>query len=102
MITLGWWDAFVMQLTLTEKGVRCVLLGYPGGQKAYRLMDLETRKIFVSRDVEFKEYIFPFKQSSEEFNKLPHCIQMLPQLHCEEDVDHNAGTPIPTILEEAF
>lgn len=26
---------------------------------------------------------------------------MLAQLHCEEDVDHNAGTPIPTILEEA-
>jgi hypothetical protein len=45
---------------LAEKGVRCVLLGYPGGQKAYRLMDLETRKIFVSRDV---EHIFPFKQN---------------------------------------
>ena len=44
------------------KGRRCMLLGYPVGQKAYRLYDLDNHTIFVSRDVHFEENIFPFKQ----------------------------------------
>lgn len=35
-------------------------MGYPSGQKAYCLYDLETRQIFSSRDVVFHESIFPF------------------------------------------
>lgn len=42
------------------RGIRCVMLGYPYCQKGYKVMDLETRKIFVSRDVVFKEKIFSF------------------------------------------
>ncbi|GJR01277.1 retrovirus-related pol polyprotein from transposon TNT 1-94 [Tanacetum coccineum] len=42
---------------------RCVLIGYPLGQKGYKLYDLQTREVFCSRDVIFKEDIFPFKQS---------------------------------------
>ncbi|OIT18888.1 hypothetical protein A4A49_55906, partial [Nicotiana attenuata] len=36
-------------------------LGYSDTQKGYRLYDLENRTFLVSRDVIFKEYIFPFK-----------------------------------------
>ncbi|XP_075076395.1 uncharacterized protein LOC142163043 [Nicotiana tabacum] len=31
--------------------------------KGYRLFDLETKTIFVSRDVSFREHIFPFKEN---------------------------------------
>lgn len=40
---------------------RCVFIGYPFGIKGYTLLDLETKKIFVSRKVVFYENIFPFK-----------------------------------------
>lgn len=39
---------------------RCVFIGYPFGQKAYRLYDLDTHVTFTSRDVIFHETIFPF------------------------------------------
>lgn len=40
-----------------EKGTRCILLGYPGEQKTYKLFKLEKKKIIVSRDVVFKKKI---------------------------------------------
>lgn len=45
------------------------MLGYPPNQKAYRVYDLESKKILVSRDVVFKENIFPFKQQVNEGNE---------------------------------
>ncbi|XP_070046990.1 uncharacterized protein [Nicotiana tomentosiformis] len=41
----------------------CVFLGYPTGQKGYKVLDLETKKVFVSRDVKFCEDIFHFSSS---------------------------------------
>ena len=45
------------------RAIPCVLLGYPTGQKAYKLLNLETNKIFVSRDVTFHEKHLPFHLS---------------------------------------
>lgn len=42
----------------------CVFLGYPTGQKGYKLLDLDSHKIFVNRDVRFYEHIFPYKKTS--------------------------------------
>ena len=39
----------------------CTFLGYPFGTKGYNVYDLATKTCFVSRDVVFKESIFPFK-----------------------------------------
>ncbi|KAI9178269.1 hypothetical protein LWI28_024501 [Acer negundo] len=38
----------------------CVFIGYPLGIKGYRLFDVRTKQVFVSRDVIFHEEIFPF------------------------------------------
>lgn len=38
----------------------CVFLGYPPGTKGYKLYDIQTSEVFVSRDVVFHEEIFPF------------------------------------------
>ena len=39
---------------------RCMFIGYPFGKKGWKLYDLESKEIFVSRDVIFYEDIFPF------------------------------------------
>ncbi|XP_074345088.1 uncharacterized protein LOC141684147 [Apium graveolens] len=41
------------------RGVPCVFVGYPFNQKGYNLLDLTTKRTFVSRDVTFHESIFP-------------------------------------------
>lgn len=43
-----------------SRGLRCVFFGYPYGQKGYRVMHLETKKCYVSRDVIFVENTYPF------------------------------------------
>lgn len=37
-----------------------MLLGYPYGQKGYKLLDMNTHKIFTYRHVVFHETVFPF------------------------------------------
>lgn len=49
---------------------KCIFLGYPSG-KRYKLFDLETNKILVSRDVIFHENIFPFHKDTSEQGVLP-------------------------------
>ena len=46
--------------TLQARATACVFIGYPYGKKAYKLLDLETKQIFTSRDVTFHETVFPF------------------------------------------
>ena len=41
---------------------KCVLLGYTFGLKGYKLYDMDTRKVFHSRDVIFNEQQFPFRE----------------------------------------
>ena len=40
-------------------------MGYPFGKKGWKIYDLETRNIFVSRDIIFHEEIFPFAKSQD-------------------------------------
>lgn len=43
---------------------KCIFIGYPFYVKGYKLYDLVSHKVFISRDMVFHEQIFPF-QSSE-------------------------------------
>lgn len=43
-----------------SKSRKCVFVGYPFGQKGWRVYDLDTKEFFVSRDVKFIEDVFPF------------------------------------------
>ncbi|KAK3032090.1 hypothetical protein RJ639_036304 [Escallonia herrerae] len=41
-----------------------IFVGYPNGQKGYRIYDLESKRIYVFRDVQFLEGIYPYTKSS--------------------------------------
>jgi len=48
-----------------SRGLMSIFLGYPFGIKSYKLFDLQSNTAFISRDVIFRELIFPF-------HSLPH------------------------------
>ena len=45
------------------KAEKCIFVGYQETQKAYRLYNMSTRKIIISRDVTFIEDNFPAKET---------------------------------------
>lgn len=44
---------------------RCVFVGYPHGQRGWRVCDLDIMEYFVPRDVVFSEHEFPYVVSDE-------------------------------------
>ena len=43
---------------------KCVFIGYPFNVKDYKLFDLQSRTVFLSRDVTFHEIVFPYQTHS--------------------------------------
>lgn len=50
----------------------CVFIGYPAQQKGYKVLDLLTSRIHVSRDVIFNEHHFPYHIISQ--NSVPNSV----------------------------
>jgi hypothetical protein len=46
---------------LENHALSCLFLGYATTQKGYRCLHLPTKKIYISRHVQFDEHFFPFK-----------------------------------------
>ncbi|KAJ0018780.1 hypothetical protein Pint_11774 [Pistacia integerrima] len=46
------------------RAYKCVFLGYNSGHKAYKMFDIQSKTVFMSRDAIFHEHSFPFKQNS--------------------------------------
>lgn len=76
-----------------SRSQRSILLGYPSGTKGWKLFDLEQETVFISRDVEFQENVFPFldRQSSSSSPVLPPIT--LPSSIDKEDGITQSTTP---------
>ncbi|KAF7132885.1 hypothetical protein RHSIM_Rhsim09G0014100 [Rhododendron simsii] len=67
-----------------QRAHRCIFIGYPLGQKGYRVYELSTHKFFSTRDVVFYEQIFPFHIHPRELHQdevvlpLPHDLDIQP------------------------
>ncbi|XP_075088191.1 uncharacterized protein LOC142170235 [Nicotiana tabacum] len=77
---------------LESRALPAVFMGYSHTKKGYKLYDLHSKQFPVSRDVIFKEQIFPFK------NMKVSSIAIFPVLEPANAVDvppiHNASQPI--------
>ena len=47
---------------------KCVFLGYPHGIKGYKVLDLATNSVYISRDIVFYESNFPYASTSSPSN----------------------------------
>lgn len=52
----------------------CIFIGYPPSQKAYKIYDLHTKKVYTSRDVTFYEIVFPYHLSHT--NTMPNVLPL--------------------------
>lgn len=80
-----------------SRGVPCIFLGYPANTKGYRLMNLITRNVFISRDVSFCETIFPLNPNSTKSYMKPLPVSMSESVpYCDNDEvctdDTNGGS----------
>lgn len=57
-----------------------VLLGYPPTTKGYKLLNLISKQVFLSRDVVFHEYIFPFHSLDSIYSTPSHVPATFPSL----------------------
>ncbi|XP_072078141.1 uncharacterized protein [Arachis hypogaea] len=86
------WDKFA------SRSRKCVFVGYPFGQKGWKLFDLEKEVFFVSRYVHFVEDIFPF-QEAQALAPAPRIEDIGPpvtETNVEEDT-HNRSSSEPTL-----
>lgn len=60
MVACALHTTWLLKETIDSKARKCIFIGYPYGQKAYKLYDLETHSTLVSRDVIFFEQSFPY------------------------------------------
>lgn len=82
---------------MNPRGLPCVFLGYPQTQRGYKLLDLRTNKLFVSRNVKFYETIYPYKifhnttQTNTQTSYDPNCIilGLSHEEECDIDSDDN-------------
>ena len=56
----------------THRSRRCVFLGHPFNVKGYKLLDLDSHTVFLSRDVVFHESTFPLSSN------LPQSLELIP------------------------
>lgn len=77
-----------------ERGIRCVMIGYPYCQKGYKLYDLGRKRIFLSRDVTFQENVFPFLTNQKKGQYVDVIRISMPLLNDTGDEENNRSTEV--------
>ncbi|KAL3376951.1 hypothetical protein AABB24_003396 [Solanum stoloniferum] len=74
----------------SPKALPSVFMGYSDTQKGYKLYNIATGIFFVSRDVIFKEHIFPFQHPKHTF------LSSLPLFHTSTFPNSQSAFPYPS------
>lgn len=70
----------------------CVFLGYPVGYKGYKLLDLKSHQVHISRNVVFHETIFPFSTDQN---------ISLDGFFSKESMPHSEVSNVPIVSSES-
>lgn len=71
-----------------------VFIGYPLDHKGYKLLNLDTKQIFISRHVVFHETIFPYHAGTDSTTS---CDPFFIQNWIHDDVESDLPYPGPVI-----
>lgn len=73
----------------------CIFVGYPLAKKGYKLYNLSSKSVFISRDVVFFEHIFPSVSSTSISSIFP----TIPNFNSffDDPLDHPSVSPSTTI-----
>jgi hypothetical protein len=89
----------VKRTKLEESSERCIFIGYSSMSKGYRLYNLKTKKVIISRDVVFDENAFwNWQKENVEAKTVPAVIleQKSTSFESEENVQSVPNTPSST------
>ncbi|XP_022871982.1 uncharacterized protein LOC111391071 [Olea europaea var. sylvestris] len=83
-----------------ERASACIFIGYPHGQKGYKVYDLTSHRVFTSWDLTFYEHIFPFqeKSSSPPPDRIPPMTTPIPL----PALDHETTSLTPLTTTESM
>ena len=96
---------------LDPRAVECILIGYEGNVKGFRLWDMKNQKLIVSRDVNFCENIFPSRTKTllepicqngvdDKKVRIEQEIDMNPIDSDESDTEIVPEQPVVNVLEQ--
>ncbi|GJU19282.1 reverse transcriptase, RNA-dependent DNA polymerase [Tanacetum coccineum] len=71
-----------------DRGVKCVLLGY-------KLYNLSTEEVFLSKDVIFYENVFPFKEVTPAHPIVTHGMPTFADFPFDDELSPLPNTPLP-------
>lgn len=72
--------------------MQCVFLGYSNMHKGYKCLDVRTGRVYISRDVVFDEFVFPFANLHPNAGALLRAeINLLPDHLLNSSLVSNAG-----------
>ncbi|GJZ91070.1 putative RNA-directed DNA polymerase [Tanacetum coccineum] len=83
-----------------ERGRPGVFMGYPQGTKGYKILDIKTGKIIISRDTKFFEEKFPFK-SDDLIYKEVDALEPFNKPICDEIKNHVKPTVDEVHIDES-
>ncbi|GKV19001.1 hypothetical protein SLEP1_g29301 [Rubroshorea leprosula] len=84
----------------SSRSTKCVFIGYPHGKKGYRVFDLDTKQIFVSRDIIFYENIFPFQDEGNRLINEKAPIASPSPSYYDEDIETIPNTNLDSHLKK--
>ena len=58
-----------LRTNMEPKSVRCVFLGYDAEKRGYRLLNVASQRVIVTRDVVFNEALFPARKARDEIRR---------------------------------